>query len=218
MLPLSEFIGNKAISADNQQATLLSIIGGESSETIRQTPRTECEIIAYLQGALHDASLNKKRRIRFAQKDKRWLESMQTMLSRIGCRSWIYREGRKRNVFVLETLCKKLRFHFDPLTLATIQERKRYLQGFFDAEGGIPRNGKRFYVQLVQKDLSKIQKIKELLSELGIKTGKIHNPSSRIDPDYWRLFVATADHRKFALKVSSLHPIKAEIFRVRMKI
>ncbi len=57
-------------------------------------------------------------------------------------------------------------------------------------EGGIPRDEKaRFYIQLVQNDKEKLVKIKELLNDLVIETGKIHNPSYSVDPDYWRMYV-----------------------------
>ncbi len=218
-------MSDNASSADNQQATLqitrgntLSTIEGESSETICQTPHTRKEIIAYLQGALHDASRNKKTRIRFVQKYPEWLAFLQELLEKIGSRSWIYREGKSRNLYALETTCKKLDFDFDPLRLVTVGEKAFYLKGFFDAEGGVPRNEKRFYIQLVQKDYSKIAAIRTLLQDLGIEAGKIHNPSREVDPDYWRIFIRTKHHRMFALIVGSAHPVKQEIFRVRMKI
>jgi intein-encoded DNA endonuclease-like protein len=44
-----------------------------------------------------------------------------------------------------------------------------YLRGFFDAEGGIPRNGKRFYIQLAQKDYEKMTALKKMLSDIGIE-------------------------------------------------
>lgn len=57
-------MSNKVIGAKNQQATLqknhdnlFSKVEGKSSETIRQTPFARDEILAYLNGALHDASL-----------------------------------------------------------------------------------------------------------------------------------------------------------------
>ena len=61
-------MGKKVSGADNQQATLQLKIEGESSETKRQTPLSKRQVLAYLHGALHDASLNKGKRIRFVQK------------------------------------------------------------------------------------------------------------------------------------------------------
>ena len=190
----------------------------DPSETTRRAPSIE-ELKAYLQGALHDASFNKGKRFRFAQKDRRWLEKLKEILETLNHRSWIYKEGKDRDVYVLETLAPFLDFGCDPRDLSTKGEKVAYIRGFFDAEGGIPRIGKaKFYIQLVQKDRRKMQALKDVLSNLGISTGKIHNPSVRIDPDYWRLFISTSSHIDFALIINSWHPRKQEIFSRRMKI
>ena len=99
----------------------------------RDTPETKYSL--YLHGAMHDASLNKKRRVRFAQKYREWLETLQCLLKTAGSNSWIYKEGKDRNVYVLETVCADLHFDFDPLNLSTEQQKIAYLRGFFDAEG-----------------------------------------------------------------------------------
>src|SRR3989344_6014048 len=180
---------DNVLGAENQQGSLRQLTA-DPSETTRRTPvgGREKEILAYLQGAMHDASLNKGKRVRFTQKYRDWLVRLQKLLMIVGARSWIYQEGEARDLFVLETVCKKLDFAFEPRTLATVKQKIAYLRGFFDAEGGIPRNGKRFYIQLVQKSYPKIELLKIFLHELGIESGKIHNPSVRIDPDYWRVY------------------------------
>ncbi len=180
--------------------------------------KTKGEIIAYLHGAMHDASLNKKKRIRFCQKYQEWLEVIQDMLVEIGYQSWLYKEGKTRNLYVLETLCPELSFSFDPAKIRHNNEKKAYVKGFFDAEGGVPRNGKKFYIQLVQKDKKKMEIIKAMLSSLGIQSGKVHNPSKFVDPDYWRIFVATKHHKEFASLVGSFHPVKGNVFKVRKMI
>ena len=210
-------MSENVLGADNQQATLVRNIRG-ASETIRQAPLSKIEILAYLNGALHDASLNKGRRIRFAQKEVEWLKMLRKLLKIIGYNSWIYKEGKNRNVSILETLCPELDFELHPLTLSTIAEQIAYLRGFFDAEGGIPHNEGKFYIQLVQKNYEKIVAIKTILHGLGIHCGKVHNPSRKVDPDYWRIFVSVQDHLRFAQIIFSWHPIKANIFRLRMKI
>jgi hypothetical protein len=109
----------------------------DPSETTRRAP-SEGEIKSYLQGALHDASLNKGKRYRFTQSNRGWLETLQTLLQSIGYRSWIYKEGKMRTVHTLETLATFLNFKFDPTGLE-LEEKIAYVRGFFDAEGGIPR-------------------------------------------------------------------------------
>lgn len=194
----------------------------EPSETTRQAPqwtKRQCVALAYLNGALGDASRNKKSRIRYAQKYPGWLMTLQRMLAEIEAASWIYKEGKQRSVFTLETCCPFLDFACDGERLGTRDERIAYIQGFFDAEGGVPhRADAKFYIQLVQKDRLKIEKLARMLGVLGIKTGKVHNPSVRVDPEYWRVFVSTDSHRAFARTIGSYHPIKGPILHARMKI
>ena len=158
-------MSENALSADNQQGSRTesnkkfgrSI---DTSETTRRTPfKSDSEVYAYLQGAMHDASLNKKKRIRFGQKYPQWLHLLEDLLISVGVHSWMYKEGKNRDYYILETVCKNLDFSFDPRTLVTKGEKIAYIRGFFDAEGGIPQNNGKFYIQLVQKNLRKINKI-----------------------------------------------------------
>ena len=207
---------DNAQSAGNQQG---SPAMRDPSETTRRAPYSKNELIAYLQGALHDASLNKGKRYRFTQKHRKWLEQLSQCLGMLGYRSWIYKEGKTRNVFALETLAPFLDFTFDPLTLHGAREQTGYIRGFFDAEGGLPHYlDARFYIQFVQKNKGKLDALKALLASLGIYTGRVHNPSVHVDPDYWRFYVRAQSHADFARIVGSWHPIKQEILRERMVI
>jgi intein-encoded DNA endonuclease-like protein len=167
---------------------------------------------------MHDGSLNKRSRVRIVQRYRVWLEMIQNLLQAVGIRSWIYQEGKRRNLYVLETVSKELDFKFDPLRLHTKQEQIMYLRGFFDAEGGIPRNGKRFYIQLAQKDYVKMCILKTMLQNIGIGSGTLHNPSKKIDSNYWRIFIPAKYHYLFAKTVGSWHPIKSKILGERMMI
>ncbi len=209
--------------ADNQQGSFpFETKGSNPSETTRRSPfiytLNKKEIFAYLHGAMHDATLNKGNRVRFGQKYPKWLETLKDLLCLVEVNSWIYKEGKDRNLYILETVCKDLDFAFDPKNLSTKGEKIAYIRGFFDAEGGIPHNNEEFYIQLVQKDLRKMEAIKEILIKLGISCGKIHNPSIRVDPDYWRFFISRKSHREFASIIGSWHPVKSEIFSQRMMI
>jgi hypothetical protein len=207
--------------ADNQQGSPLTrfFAGYDPSETTRRAPFTQEEIIGYFQGALHDASLNKGKRYRFVQKDRRWLEILSIFLGGLGFKSWIYKEGKHRNVYTLETLAPFLDFESDPEVFYAPEARRGYIRGFFDAEGGIPHHRTdRFYVQFVQKDRVKLQKLTTLLHSMSIVTGAIHNPSRRKNPDYWRFYIATGSHEKFLRDIGSWHPTKISILRERMMI
>ena len=190
----------------------------DPSETTRRAPFTSnSEIEAYLQGALHDA-YRRKNRIRFSQKGTEWLMVLKGLLEKLGHKSWLYREGT-RDVYDLETTARFLDFEFDLESNRTDGEKVSYIRGFFDAEGGIPHNANApLYIQLVQKDKEKMQKLKQMLQSLGIKTGVLHNPSRRVDPNYWRIFVSRASHADFARIVGSLHPAKRARFAERMMI
>lgn len=215
-------MSNNVASAGNQQGSRLlknkKFRQIDPSETTRQAPFSEREIKAYFQGALHDATFSSNKRFRFSQKGKGWLKLLKSLLKKIGYNSWIYKEGKTRSVYVLETLASFLDFKINPLKFETIEEKVCYIKGFFDAEGGIPKNNKIFYIQLVQSNKRKLRQIKKILEKLEIKTGEIHNPSKRVDPFYWRMYVLSESHKKFVETIGSLHPIKIGILRKRMKI
>jgi len=207
-------MGKKATSADDQQGS-----HNDPSETIRQAPLSKKEIRTYLLGALHDGTFSSNERFRISQKGTEWLKILKRLFSQLGYNAWIYKEGSDRKVYVLETLADFLDFNFNPLRLKKNEEKTGYIRGFFDAEGGIPRNEKaRFYIQLTQNDKGKLEKLKILLNDLRIKTGKIHNPSRSVDPDYWRMYVLVNSQKRFIQKIGSWHPRKIRTLRKRMMI
>ncbi|MFH1236074.1 MAG: LAGLIDADG family homing endonuclease [Parcubacteria group bacterium] len=212
-------MGENAQRADNQQGSRPAK-WPDPSETTRRTPYSLHIARAYLQGAFHDGTWNRtNKRTRFAQSNLGWLYILQGLLADLGHRSWIYREGKARSVYVLETQADFLNLSFNPKRLRTTEEKIAYVRGFFDAEGGIPRSPQaRFYVQLVQKNRRKLEMIKDILQELGITVGKLHNPSQTVDPDYWRMFVRTRSFEDFVSTIGSWHPRKVEVGRARMKI
>ncbi len=210
-------MSKKASSAVNQQGSPYFI--EDPSETTRQAPLSERIIKAYLLGALHDGTFSSNRRFRISQVGTDWLKILQRLFRKLGYNSWIYKEGKYRKVYVLETLANFLSFNFNPLELKTEDEKIGYIKGFFDAEGGIPREERvRFYIQLVQNDREKLEKLKKLLNDLKIKTGKIHNPSEKVDPDYWRMYILADSQYTFLQKINSWYPRKIRILRKRMKI
>lgn len=174
---------------------------------------------AYLQGALHDGTYNKYHRtFRFVQKEREWLERLQSLFSILGIKSWIYREGKMRSLFALETSAPFLKIYFDPKFLKTDGEKIAYIRGYFDAEGGIPHNGKFFYLQFAQKNFPDITALHFIVRELGIDCGIIHNPSITKDPHYWRFYILRNSHQKFLELIGSWHPRKAQIIQQRMMI
>jgi len=210
----------KAFSADNQQGSEhINRYVLRPSETTRRAPLSKERIKAYLFGALHDGTFSSNKRFRISQKGTEWLKFLQRLFKHLGYNAWIYKEGKDRKVYVLETLANFLDFNFNPLTLNAKEEKVCYIRGFFDSEGGIPRNSTaRFYIQLVQNDKEKLEKLKRLLDDLEIKTGKIHNPSEKVDPDYWRMYILADSQNMFLEKINSWHPRKIKTLKKRMKI
>ena len=105
-------------SADNQQGSLRRL-ADDPSETTRQAP----SIKAYLLGALHDGTFSSNKRFRISQIGTDWLKILQGLFRKLGYNSWIYREGKYRKVYVLETLANFLDFNFNPLELKTKEEK-----------------------------------------------------------------------------------------------
>jgi LAGLIDADG-like domain len=173
------------------------------------------EIRAYLAGALRDGTFNRMHGTwRIAQADRAWLAVIGYLVERLGRRSWVYREG-SRNVWVLETRCG---LEFDPV-LRNPREKVAFVRGYFDAEGGIPRNSNaRFYIQLTQKDRRDLERVKEILEDLGIACGRLHNPSARVDPDYWRFFVLSESRPAFVQVVGSWHPRKRRLLEAHLLV
>src|ERR1700726_2999562 len=154
--------------ADNQQ-------GSRSVVETGLTPqRLHAELLAanisvsraYLLGALHDATISKLHRtVRFGQSDVGWLEGLAVLCRNLGQKSWIYREGKERNLWILET---SSRWIADRESVTSEEERLAYARGYFDTEGGIPGDaGARFYIQLVQKNSADIANLKAMLEGLG---------------------------------------------------
>jgi predicted translin family RNA/ssDNA-binding protein len=178
------------------------------------------EIVAYLRGALGDATYSKMHRTwRFSQSDRRWLLKLKGLLERIGYRSWLYQEGKKRQLYVLETSAKFLSTKIKAADLKTQTEKIAFVRGFFDAEGGVPRKSTmRFYVQFSQKNFEELENVRKILEEIGIRCGRMHNPSVEIDPDYWRFFVRAQSYRSFIAVIGSWHARKEKLLLRRMKI
>ncbi len=169
---------------------------------------------AYLWGASHDSTLSKAHATtRFCQGHLGWLEVLKNVLEGVGYRSWIYREGRTRSVWVLET-----RWRHDDRQLQGIRDSAAYLRGYFDAEGGVPKDdAARFYIQLVQKNHRELSQLRSIATRLGLSCGKLHNPSWRVDPNYWRFYVRRCSQIKFIKEIGSWHPRKRERLEVELR-
>ena len=169
---------------------------------------------SYLFGAAHDATISPRHgTVRFGQSEVGWLAVLRLLLEERGQKAWMYREGRTRKFWVLETSANWLAHG---LSLSTQEERCAYARGYFDAEGGIPREASaRLYIQFVQKDRADIARLHAILEAEGIACGKLHPPSRNTDHPVWRFYVAAGSQRDFAVRVGSWHPRKRSLLAAR---
>jgi hypothetical protein len=68
----------------------------------------------------------------------------------------------------------------------------------------------------VQKDREDLDELRTMLEEQGISCGRLHNPSSSVDPDLWRFYVLAKSHRDFIERVGSWHPRKRGLLELRI--
>jgi hypothetical protein len=175
---------------------------------------------AYLQGALRDGTRSRLHAThRIGQSDPVWLALLREILNRLHCRGWIYREGRLRSYWVLETTASFLSIDFDGFSLVGTRQGLDYVRGYFDAEGGMPQDPKaRLYLGISQKNRQSLEAVRMILESWEIDCGRIHNPSQSVDPDYWRFYIRSESHRRFMAVVGSWHPRKRLLVEARMKI
>lgn len=165
----------------------------------------------YLLGVLHDAT-ERKYTYRVSQKSLEFVEMIKEGLILMGYKAWVYREGKSRNVYVVE-FAKRILWD---VTLDDDKAKIDYARGYFDTDGSVPRKpGARYYVYFAQKSRDDLEELKGYLTDLGISCGNIHIPSIRSDPDYYRFFVLSKSHNDFTKIVGSYHPEKSKYLRMK---
>lgn len=176
------------------------------------TPAPKHLTKAYLLGALHDAT-RRKTTYRISQKSKEYVEFIAKGIKFLGRKAWVYREGQDRDVYVVE-FSKSI---LDDFKLKTLSDKVDYIRGYFDTDGGITKHQKvLYYIYFAQKDREDLEEVKRYLEDLEIDCGVIHNPSKRVDPDYFRFYILAKSLDKFALTIGSFHPDKRKCFRMKI--
>ena len=167
---------------------------------------------AYLLGALHDGTV-RRLTYRIVQKDREYIEFLVKEINKLGRKAWMYKEGKNRQLYVVEFS----RSFLKGFSIKTLQDRIDYIRGYFDAEGGIARDPKvRYYIYFAQKNLKDLEQVKMYLEKFGIKCGFTHNPSKKVEPNYWRFFISVKSYEKFAELIGSWHPIKSHFLRMKI--
>lgn len=167
---------------------------------------------AYLLGVLHDAT-SRKTTFRIATNNQDFARVIQKGIKSLGKTSWIYKEGKFRKVWIIEfskTLLKGV-------SVKSKKEKIDYIRGYFDSEGGIAKSPKvRFYLYFCQKNKRDLEEVRDYLTELGISCGVMHNPSKKVDPNYWRFYIRLKSYKDFAKTIGSNHPEKFAILRKKI--
>ncbi len=167
---------------------------------------------AYLLGALHDGTV-RRLTYRIVQKDQEYIEFLVKEIKGLGQKAWMYKEGKTRNLYVVEFS----RSFLEDFVIESNQDKIDYIRGYFDAEGGVSRDPKvRYYLYFAQKNLKDLMQVKEWLEELKVKCGSIHNPSKKVDPNYWRFFISIQSYEKFAQLIGSWHSVKGRFLRMKI--
>jgi hypothetical protein len=166
----------------------------------------------YLLGLLHDAT-ERKTTYRIATKSKEFSDFLVKGIKKFEMSAWNYKEGKDRDLWITEfskSLLKNVK-------IISKQDKIDYIRGYFDAEGGISKHSSvRFYIYFCQKNKKDLLEVKEYIEEIGIETGKIHNPSIKVDPNYWRFYVRAKSYLKFVKIISSSHPEKVTFLRMKI--
>ena len=163
------------------------------------------DLRSYLLGAMHDGT-TRRWTLRISQREEEYVIFLKSLILAKGRRAWTYREGLSRNLYVVEFAKRFLEGH----RIRTRRETIHYVRGYFDAEGSVasPRASNP-YLYFGQKDRLDLEELRSFLGELNVRCGIIHNPSRRVDPEYWRFFVSHDSLARFATVVGSWHPRKA---------
>lgn len=166
----------------------------------------------YLLGLLHDAT-ERRNTFRIGTSSFRFSCIVRDGIEDLGFRAWTYREGRSRHLWVIE-------FSKNPLKdveILRIQDKIDYIRGYFDAEGGIAKSPTvRFYIYFAQKNRKDLEVLKGYLEEIGLSCGKVHNPSRREDPNYWRFFIRSKSYSDFVRCIVPLHLDKKHYSRMKI--
>jgi hypothetical protein len=167
---------------------------------------------SYLLGALHDGTV-RHRTIRISQKEEAYVSFLKQLIESLGGRAWTYREGKTRDLYVVE-------FSRSFLKSERLRSRRDvidYVRGYFDTEGGVSSDAQSPYVYFAQKDRKDLEELHGFLISLEIEVGRIHNPSRRVDPEYWRFYLRRDSLRKFVELVGSWHPRKSKLLKTMIE-
>lgn len=183
------------------------------------------EEIAYLLGALRDATIDVRKRknyeIKISQKNKEWLELIQEIfkknfekdgkISKYKENTWILRINSKKItkeiIKISEIIIPQDKWNTPSIIKkSSVKIQKAYVRGFYDAEGGLPRNpqNKQKYISLSQKNKESLEFVRNFILKLGM------NPTNiTFCGNVWEFRITRKnDIVNFIEKIGSWHPEK----------
>ena len=175
----------------------------------------------YLIGALRDGCLTTQNTIKFKQKNREWLSEILVPLFleifNRKIKNNIYDEKRKNDLWCLAFKDKdvwNVLYNTMKTSPKTSEEEKFYIMGFWDADGGCPKepsNEKKIYIKFTQKDKESLNQLKEMIERLEIKCGNVRISELGRNGKIWRFSITNLNGiLNFSEKINSLHPEKRQ--------
>ncbi|UCG95379.1 MAG: LAGLIDADG family homing endonuclease [archaeon] len=175
--------------------------------------------IYYLIGVLKDGCLTTQWTIKIKQKNKEWLSDVivptfkQVFDKEI--KNNIYLQKEYKPVWYLafkdKLIWQKLN-EFQNRQPKTINEQKFYIMGFWDTDGGCPKNPtpeKKMYIKFTQKEKKSLEELKQMIENFGIKCGKVRISEHNDCGEIWRFSITNKEGIiNFCDLIGSLHPEK----------
>ena len=173
----------------------------------------------YLLGALRDANLDIRMRknyeIKFCQKDVLWLEHVSDIIFDLFGKRYIPKKNMlritdKKIVYQIKQLSEIISPQVNWKTPKMLKNEKNivpYIQGFWDAEDGLPKNpleAKQKYLSFDQKNKSALSFIRKKLMELGFTPTNL-----TFTHEVWQFrLTRKKDIHNYIYNIKSSHPEK----------
>ena len=178
-------------------------------------------VIAYLAGALRDASVDRKS-VQIFSSSREWLKNIQRLLLLEGIESKIY--GLKRGCWKLKISRKRIGFILKLVEFRSpqvkwktpawikslaVEIKKWYIAGFFDAEGCVSLSQRKYLnLEFYQSNPLILRDLRNFLLSMKIKTTRITKKKNR------NLFCLRITDQgsvfRFSRNIPLLHPKKLE--------
>lgn len=193
--------------------------------------------ICYLAGAFRDGCLSTQWQIKIKQKSKDYLLTkiipiLNQEFSLNLTKSVVHLQADANKRFyiafkrktVWKTVRKRFKIPLDSRLWETPPFVKKldkallrfYVRGFFDAEGGVPRNpmSSKLYISFTQRNRESLKFLNtKLHSQWNIVSGKLRVSDSK--SRCWRLTITGLDSiKRFITEVGTDHPYKARSFAI----